>query len=98
MRIACVLAPDFEDSEFKKPYDAFRAAGHEVFVIGEKKGQNIEGKKHKEKTHIDLGIDHARPEDFEALFIPGGSSPDHLRADDRFVAFTRAFQNRPIFA
>ena len=34
MRIACVLAEGFEDSEFKKPYDAFRDAGHEVIVIG----------------------------------------------------------------
>ena len=27
MRIACVLAKDFEDSEFKEPYDALKAAG-----------------------------------------------------------------------
>jgi protease I len=98
MRIACLLGEDFEDSEFKKPYDAFQAAGHEVFVIGEKKGEIVEGKKQKEKAHIDLAIEHARPDDFQALFIPGGYSPDNLRRDDRFVAFTRAFENRPIFA
>jgi len=98
MRIACVLAKDFEDSEFRKPYDAFRAAGHEVFVIGETKGTELKGKKGKEQTHVDLGIDHARPEDFSALFIPGGGSPDHLRADSRFVDFVRAFSDRPIFA
>jgi protease I len=32
--------------------------------------------------------------------IPGGYSPDHLRADERFVRFTRAFfdKPRPVFA
>jgi len=30
MKIACVLGPAFEDSEFKEPYDAFRHAGNLV--------------------------------------------------------------------
>ena len=34
MKIACVLGPKFEDSEFKEPYDAFRKAGHEVAIVG----------------------------------------------------------------
>ena len=98
MRIACVLAEGFEDSEFKKPYDAFRDTGHEVVVIGAKKGDKIEGKKGKEKTKADLGIDEARREEFQALFIPGGHSPDMLRADPRFVEFVRAFEDKPILA
>jgi deglycase len=98
MRIACVLAEGFEDSEFKKPYDAFRDAGHEVVVIGKKKGDKIEGKQGKEKTKADLGIDEARPDDFQALFIPGGHSPDMLRAEPKFVLFTKAFADKPILA
>ena len=98
MRIACVLASGFEDSEFRKPYDAFRAAGHEVVVIGAKKGEKLKGERGKEETTADLGIDEARPEDFQALFIPGGFSPDRLRADERFVEFVMAFADRPIFA
>lgn len=98
MRIACVLAEGFEDSEFKKPYDAFRDAGHEVVVIGKKKGDQIEGKNGKEKTKADLGIDDARPEDYQALFIPGGHSPDMLRAEPKFVAFVKAFDDKPILA
>ena len=39
MRIACVLDVDYEDSEFKDPYDAFRKAGHQVTVIGLKAGK-----------------------------------------------------------
>ena len=98
MRIACVLAEGFEDSEFRKPFDAFRDAGHEVVVVGATRGEKLEGKKGKEKTKADLGIDEARPEEFHALFIPGGHSPDTLRADPRFVQFTRAFADKPIFA
>ena len=98
MRIACVLAEGFEDSEFKKPYDAFRDAGHEVVVVGKKKGEKLEGKNGKEKTKADLGIDEAKPESFHALFIPGGHSPDLLRAEPKFVAFVKAFADRPILA
>jgi len=38
--------------------------------------------------------------DFDALLIPGGFSPDILRADDRFVNFVKAFaeSGKPIFA
>src|SRR3954462_3359911 len=98
MRIACVLAEGFEDSEFKKPYDAFGDAGHEVVVIGAKKGEKIEGKQGKEKTKADLGIDEAHADDYHALFIPGGHSPDILSADPRFVTFAKAFADKPILA
>jgi protease I len=98
MHIACILAEGFEDSEFAKPAQAFRNAGHGVTVIGERKGVDLKGKRGKEKVKTDLSIDQARPEEFQALFIPGGYSPDQLRADPRFVAFVRAFRDRPIFA
>jgi protease I len=98
MRVACVLGDGFEDSEFKVPYDEIRKAGHEVVVIGDKKGRTIVGKQGKEKVKADLGIDEANPNEFDALFIPGGYSPDHLRADERFVELTGAFADKPIFA
>ena len=98
MRIACILGPGFEDSEFRVPYDAFSAAGHEVIVIGAKKGEKVEGKAGKESWEPEMSIDEARPESFEALFIPGGHSPDVLRADPKFVNFTRGFEDKPIFA
>jgi protease I len=98
MRIACVLAADFEDSEFRVPYDAFRAAGHEVTIVGLERGQSLAGKKGKEKTKTDAGIDEVGGDDFDALFIPGGYSPDQLRADPRMVAFTQEFEDKPILA
>jgi protease I len=98
MRIACVLGPEFEDSEFKLPYDRFRAAGHEVVVIGLKKGETLKGKKGKEQAKVDRSIDEAKPDEFDALFIPGGHSPDHIRGDERIVRFVQAFRDKPIFA
>jgi protease I len=98
MRIACVLSEGFEDSEFRVPYDKLKAAGHEVVVIGTKKGERLTGKADKQSIETDASIDDVRPESFGALFIPGGYSPDHLRADDRFVAFARAFASKPVLA
>jgi len=52
------------------------------------------------KVTVDASIDEVKPEDFDALFIPGGFSPDILRADDRFVDFAKAFMDakKPVFA
>ncbi|MGI5863502.1 MAG: type 1 glutamine amidotransferase domain-containing protein [Myxococcales bacterium] len=100
MRIACILGNRFEDSEFRIPRDRLTAAGHEVVVVGQTKGQIIEGKNHKEKVTAHQGIDDVKVDQFDGLLIPGGYSPDQLRRDERFVGFARAFDkaNKPIFA
>ena len=90
-RVACLIGEGFEDSEFRKPYDALREAGYEVDLIGHEAGEKISGKQGKEKIKATHGIDDVRPADYAALFIPGGHSPDKLRADDRFVRFVRDF-------
>lgn len=97
-RIACLLAKDFEDVEFRVPYDALVRAGYEVDIIGPEKGATLEGKKGEEEVHADRGIEDASPDAYDALFIPGGFSPDHLRANPLFVQFTQEFHalRRPI--
>lgn len=90
MRVACVLDSGFEDSEFKKPVEGLRQAGHEVVVIGLKPDQELKGKRGDVTTRSDQSFDDVRPEDYDALLIPGGYSPDHLRADRRAVEFTQA--------
>lgn len=98
-KVATVITNMFEDVEFTDPAKAMRDAGHEVFTIENEVGNQVEGK-HGEKVKIDYAIDNVEPEDFDALFIPGGFSPDLLRADDRFVNFTKAFMDarKPVFA
>jgi protease I len=90
--VACLLGQGFEDSEFRLPYDRLRAAGANVDVVGATPGEELKGYRGKETVRVDRGIDDVRPDQYGALFIPGGYSPDHLRADDRFVAFVKAFE------
>jgi len=99
-RIACVLGPGFEDSEFKDPFDAFKQGGHKVDIIGLAPGQDLQGKQGKVKTKTDKSFDEVKVGDYDALFIPGGHSPDALRADDRAVRFVGEFDRagKPIFA
>src|SRR2546429_4663008 len=100
MRIACVLDVDYEDSEFKQPYDAFKQAGHQFTIVGLDPGKELKGKKGTVTTRAEAGIDQVRPDQFDALLIPGGYSPDHLRANPKMVAFTKAFVDaaKPAFA
>lgn len=100
MKIACLLGPKFEDSEFKKPYEEFKKAGHTITIIGLEGGKELRGDKGRIEVVTDRGIDQVRPDDFDALFIPGGGSPDKLRANDKVVEFAkRMFDARkPIFA
>lgn len=98
-KIATVITDLFEDSEYTVPAEAFKEAGHEVITIEKEAGTEIKGKK-GEKLTVDKGIGDVTPEDFDALLIPGGFAPDILRADDRFVAFVKAFMDdrKPVFA
>jgi len=99
-KIACLLASGFEDSEFDIPRQRLAQAGYQVEVIGAKAGDELKGDKGRITTRVARAIDDARPEDYEGLLIPGGHSPDTLRADQRFVAFVRAFDQtkRPLAA
>ena len=100
MRIACVLAADYEDSEFQDPYEAFLQAGHEVTVVGLKAGVALRGKKGQVDAVVEKSFDDVSPTDFDALFIPGGNSPDKLRAHDEAVVFTKAMMtaSKPVLA
>ncbi|QQR41687.1 type 1 glutamine amidotransferase [Myxococcus xanthus] len=93
-RVACIVGGGFEDSELRVPYDKLRQAGHEVVLIGKKAGDEVEGKQGKEKFRLERGIDDVQVEDFDMLLIPGGHSPDNLRADERFVQFVKEFDDR----
>lgn len=99
-KIACVVTNLFEDVEYTEPVKAFEDAGHKVVIIENDKGNKITGKNNDVTITADVGIDDANPDEYDALFIPGGFSPDQLRADDRFVAFAKHFMDvkKPVFA
>ncbi|MDQ3679098.1 MAG: type 1 glutamine amidotransferase [Actinomycetota bacterium] len=98
--VAFVLAEDFEDSEFKVPYDRLREEGHEVSVIGSEAGKEVTGKQGEESFTIESTPDQVDPADFEALVIPGGYAPDKLRMDESVVKFVKDFltADKPVAA
>lgn len=88
-KIAFVVGEDFEDSEFRKPYDGLKAKGHSIDIIGAKAGQTVKGKKGKEEVRIEKAAGDVDPAKYDALVIPGGYSPDHLRTDEKVVGMTQ---------
>lgn len=100
MKIACLLGPDFEDSEFQAPAVEFKKAGHDLCVIGLEAGVEVKGKKGTASVAVEKSIDEVSPEQFDALFIPGGGSPDKLRVNEKIVAFTKTMfdAGKPVFA
>jgi protease I len=100
IKVACIVGNGFEDSEFRVPYDRMRREGFGVVIIGAEKGKEIVGKRGKERIRAEASVAEVDPSEFDMLFIPGGYSPDHLRADPRFVEFVREFDRsgKPIAA
>jgi protease I len=90
-KVAFVLTDDFEDSEFRVPYDRVKGAGHEITVVGTEAGKEVKGKQGKETFTPDASPDQVSAEEFDALVIPGGYSPDKLRINSGVVKFVEAF-------
>ena len=99
-KIASIMTDYFEDVEYIEPVKAYKESGHEVINIGLQAGQTVKGKRDETPVKIDKAITDASPEEFDALLIPGGFSPDMLRAHDEAVEFAKAFINsgKPVFS
>lgn len=90
-KIAILATDDFEDSELSEPLERLRDAGFNVLIVGPTAGKEIVGKKGKFKVTTDLAVDAVAADDFDALVIPGGYSPDKLRLNKSAVELTRSF-------
>jgi protease I len=98
-KIAVIITDFFEDSEYTEPAEAFKEAGHELIHVGLEEGKTVKGKKKKTPVQIDKAVKNVSVEDFDALLIPGGYSPDKIRVDEDAVNFTKEFvqNNKPVF-
>ncbi|MDI6616887.1 MAG: type 1 glutamine amidotransferase domain-containing protein, partial [Syntrophaceae bacterium] len=98
--IAIIITDLFEDSEYAQPAAAFRKAGHTLVHVGLKAGETVRGKKQGTPVDIDRGVKDVSVEEFDALLIPGGYSPDKLRVDEDAVRFAGEFvkSGKPVFA
>lgn len=102
-KVAILAADGFEEVELTKPKKALEDAGAETSVISIKPGK-IQGMNHADKgdtVAVDLTLADARPEDFDALMIPGGlMNPDTLRSTKEALEFVRPFftEGKPVAA
>jgi protease I len=96
-KIGILITDMFEDIEYTKPAEEFQKVGHELVHISTESGKTIKGK-HGAEVKIDEKIDDMEVSDLEALFIPGGFSPDQLRVNDKVVKFVADYAktNRPM--
>jgi protease I len=102
-KVAILVADGFEQVEMTKPREALENAGAETKIVSPKSGQ-IQGMQHAdkgEKFDVDLTLQNARPEEFDALMIPGGlMNPDQLRSTPEALDFVRHFfqEGKPVAA
>ena len=91
-----LVADGFEQSEFTKPKQALEAAGATTYVISPQEDEvtawDGDANDHGESFEVDLPLDEANADDFDALLLPGGvKNPDTLRMIPEAVAFVRRF-------
>lgn len=102
-KIAILVEDGFEQVELTEPRKALDEAGAQTVVVSPVKGK-VKGWKFTDwgdEIPVDLALDQARVEDFDALLLPGGvMNPDKLRMNERAVALVRAFHDakKPIAA
>lgn len=99
-KIAVLIDDFFEDSEYTRPAEAFRNAGHELIHVGVTEEKRVKGKELGTPVIIDRALSNVSPDAFDALFIPGGYSPDRLRAYPQAVELVKTFMqsHKPVFA
>jgi protease I len=102
-KVAILAADGFEQVELTKPRAALDEAGATTTVVSLKAGK-IQGMNHADKgdtVAVDQTLDKAKPEEFDALMIPGGlMNPDTLRSSQEALEFVRHFfrEGKPVAA
>lgn len=92
LRVAILATDGFEQIELEAPRKALDTAGARTTLIAPKNG-TIYGMKHHDKadsTRVDLQLDAANPDEFDALLLPGGAlNADALRVAPKAQEFVR---------
>ena len=102
-KVAILATDGFEESELQKPLKALKDAGAEPLIISLKEGK-IKGWTEQNwgsPIQVDLTVEQANPDDFDAIVLPGGvMNPDKLRMNSDAVSFVQHFvdQKKPIAA
>jgi protease I len=103
IRVAILVAEGFEEIEMAKPRQALEEAGAKTELISPERDQ-VTAFNHHDRAGsypVQLPLDNAMPEDFDALLLPGGAfSPDQLRMNPIAVQFVKSFfeEGKPVAA
>jgi protease I len=92
LRVAIIATDLFEEAELIEPRKALQEAGAQAVVIAPKSGeiQAVQHDKKTQKVKVDMTLDEARPNDFDAVLLPGGAmNADALRIDKKAQEFVR---------
>jgi len=94
MKVAILIEDGFEQVEMVEPRKALDQAGAQTSVVSPRNEQ-VRGWNFTEwgdNFPVDVALDRARADDFDALLLPGGViNPDKLRMQPKAVAFAKAF-------
>jgi protease I len=91
-RVAIIATDLFEEAELIEPRKALHEAGAQTVVIAPKAGeiQAVQHDKKTQKVKVDMTLDEARPNDFDAVLLPGGAmNADALRMEKKAQQFVR---------
>lgn len=92
-RVAIIVTDGFEQIEMTSPREALEKAGAKGVLIAPKKGEVYAFKHHDkaDRFKAELALEDARPEDFDAVMLPGGVvNADALRIDKKARQFVQA--------
>jgi protease I len=94
IQVAILVADGFEQVEMTEPRKALEQRGARTRIVSPAKGE-VEGWNHFDKGEcfaVDVPLDEARAEDYDALLLPGGvANPDQLRLLPQALNFVKAF-------
>lgn len=91
-KVAILVATGFEEVELTEPRKALEEAGATTHLISPVPDK-VRSWNHTEwgdEYDVDVPLDEANPDDYDALLLPGGvMNPDRLRMNDKAIEFTR---------
>jgi len=102
-RVAILATDGVEQVELTEPRKALDEAGAKTTLVSPKSGK-IKGWQHDhwgEELKVDLALESANADTFDALLLPGGvMNPDQLRMNKQAVQFVRSFfdSGKPVAA
>ncbi len=94
IKVAILIEEGFEEVEMTKPRKALGEAGAKTSIVSPRreKVRAWDMTEWSKSYPVDVQLNNASPDDFDALLLPGGViNPDKLRMQPKAVAFVKAF-------